>query len=77
VVVPTVLGKLRPAFPKLAAFQGVHFKYAWHEGVWLIEIKFFGKYFYWLLQDGEAKLINASQESRLRRMQTIGDSFSL
>ena len=68
---------LRTAFPKVADFQGTHFKFAERAGVVLIEKKRQEKFFYWLIWEGQSQLVHHSQESKLRPMRTIGDSFSL
>ena len=62
---------LAGAFPTLASFQGLHFKYAVKNGVVLIESKRDGRYFYWILVGEEFRLIHASMQSKLKRMQTI------
>lgn len=69
--------QLRTAFPKVADFQGTHFVFAERDGVVLIEKKRLDRYFYWLIWEGNHKLVHASQVSKLRPMRTIGDSFSL
>jgi hypothetical protein len=63
--------KLTGAFPTLATFQGLHFKYAVKDGVVLIESKRDGRYFYWILVDEKFLLIHASLQSKLKRMETI------
>ena len=68
---------LRNAFPKLAAWQGPHFSFADRSGVTLIEIPRHGRYFYWLLWEGDFKIIHASVKKKFGRMRTVGDSFSL
>lgn len=68
---------LRTAFPKVADFQGTHFKFAERDGVVLIEKKRAERFFYWLIWEGNHKLVHASQDSKFRTMQTIGDSFKL
>lgn len=67
--------ELSTAFPKSAVLQGLHFVYAERNGVSLIEIHRANRFFYWLLWDGQAKLIHASYKPKLRSMQTVGASF--
>lgn len=69
--VTNAFGKLTGAFPTLASFQGLHFKYAVRDGVVLIESKRDGRYFYWILIEEKFLLIHASMQSKLKRMQTI------
>ena len=69
--VTEVFAKLSGAFPTLASFQGLHFKYAVRDGVVLIESKRDGRYFYWILIDEKFLLIHASLQSKLKRMETI------
>lgn len=71
--VTAAFGKLTGAFPELASFQGLHFKYAVRDGIVLIESKRDSRYFYWILVGGRFLLIHASVHSKLRRMQTITD----
>lgn len=69
--VTETFGKLNGAFPTLASFQGLHFKYAVKDSVVLIESKRDGRYFYWILVGETFRLIHASMQSKLKRMQTI------
>lgn len=69
--VTEAFGKLSGAFPTLASFQGLHFKYAVKDGVVLVESKRDGRYFYWILIDEKFLLIHASLQSKLKRMETI------
>ena len=69
--VAVAFAKLGGAFPTLANFQGLHFKYAVRDGVVLIESKRDGRYFYWMLVGDKFLLIHASLQSKLKRMQTI------
>lgn len=65
---------LRGAFPTVADFQGLHFKYVVKDGSLLIEVRNHGRFFYWLLVGDTFKLIHASQVSKLKRLQPISDS---
>ncbi len=69
--VTEAFGKLAGAFPTLATFQGLHFKYAVRDGTVLIESKRDGRYFYWILIGEKFLLIHASLQSKLKRMETI------
>jgi hypothetical protein len=69
--VAVAFAKLGGAFPTLANFQGLHFKYAVRDGVVLIESKRDGRYFYWILVGEKFLLIHASMQSKLKRMHTI------
>jgi hypothetical protein len=62
-------------FPQVAQFQGIHFKYAIRNGVTLVERKGHDRFYYWLSVDDHFLLINASQESKLAPMRTIGQSL--
>lgn len=72
--VTVMFAKLSGAFPALANFQGLHFKYAVRDGVVLIESKRDGRYFYWILVGEKFLLIHASLQSKLKRMQTISSA---
>jgi hypothetical protein len=65
---------LRGAFPTIAEFQGLHFRYVEKNGSLMIEMRRFDRYFYWLLVGHTFKLIHASQVSKLKRLQPISDS---
>ena len=72
--VSDAFAKLAGAFPVLASFQGVHFKYAVRNGTVLVECKHNGRYYYWILAGDTFLLIHSSEHSKLRRMQTITDA---
>jgi hypothetical protein len=76
VTVDEAFAQLRGAFPSKAAFQGTHFGFAQSKGVCLIERRLADRYFYWLLFEGQAKLVHASRESKLAPLRTVGDSFT-
>lgn len=70
------------AFPSVAEWQGMHFRFAHKNNVTLIEKRRYNEqkschvFFYWLIWEGNHKLIHAAQKSKLAPMRTIGDSFS-
>ena len=61
---------------EVAEWQGTHFKFASRAGVTLIEVRRHERFYYWLLWDGQKKLIHASVNSKFRSMQTVGCSFT-
>jgi hypothetical protein len=74
--IPGALAQLRGAFPSTAIFQGTHFKFVQHKDVWLLETKRSGRFFYWLLCDGNVKLVHASISSKLEPLRPLGELVS-
>jgi len=77
VTLAEAFAQLKTAMPSFAQFQGTHFKFAQDHGVTLIECRRDGRFFYWLIWEGEAKLVNASIESKFRMTRNIGQSFDI
>jgi len=65
---------LSGAFPLLARYQGLHFKYAVKNGVILIETRRGGRYYYWLLVGERFRLIHSAEHSKWRKMKTVTHS---
>lgn len=72
--VDSAFQSLAGAFPLLARFHGLHFKYAVKNGIVLIEIRRDGRFYYWLLIGERFRLIHSSDNSKLRKMKTVTHS---
>ena len=69
--------QLKNCFPKAIDWRGEHLlNYAERNGVWLIERKKQGCFFYLISTSDGFQCIHTSMESRFKRLRTVGDSFT-
>jgi len=69
-------GQIKSAFPTVHEWRGEHvLSFAERNGVILVERKKDGRFYYVLIAEGTSRLIHMSDQSRFKRLKTVGDSF--